>query len=259
PGREIDEPKYLDKKMLQFPETAIASLVSESKYLFQNAIFEIVTHAFNIHREDLISEAKAKEVVRKSDQDLHTNVRALYLKKVKTIYGSILQFATNAQSNLKLSKAQNNRVMEIKLANRKMVEILRSAREVNRNIRMYTSGNNEYMRKEYDYYRKLMIQVLRGIFLSIPPKNVASYEKKLMTLRFNSLNKLSKHNDKIDKLIRDNRIDTDMASSLVNDYDNLHDLLENIITVSELLYCRSDTLFSSTNQEHIPIEKIEHT
>jgi phosphate:Na+ symporter len=251
--REIDVPKYLSKKMLEFPETAIASLVSESKFLFQNAVFEIVTHAFNIHRDDIRSDTKAKDVVKRSEKDLETNVRAMYLSKVKTIYGTILQYATNAQSSLKLSSLQNNRIMEIKLANRKMVEIIRYTRELNRNVRIYSLGTNKPMKKEYDYYRKLMISLLRGIYNTLPPSDLEDYQKDLMELRLKANTKLSKRNEKIDKLIRDNLITSSMASSLVNDFNNMHDLLENIITVAELLYCRSDTLFNpQTNQIESP-------
>ncbi|WP_372944424.1 Na/Pi cotransporter family protein [Muriicola sp.] len=249
PVRDIDEPKYLNKRMLKFPETAIATLVSESKHLFENAVFEIVTHAFNIHRDDLRSDVKAKKVIRVTDEDLGVNVRELYLTKVKSIYGSILQFATQAQSTLKLQSVQNNRIMEIKLANRKMVEIIRHTREVNRNIRTYSTKDNPHMKKEYDFYRKLMLTHLRGIYLPIPPEDISSYKKELKKLRVKSLEKLSKQNDEIDRLIREDLISTLMASSLVNDYDHLHDLIENLVSVAELLYCRSDTLFVPESSE----------
>ncbi|GGD48618.1 Na/Pi cotransporter family protein [Muriicola marianensis] len=242
PVRGIDEPKYLNKRMLKFPETAIATLVSESKHLFENAVFEIVTHAFNIHRDDLRSDIKAKKVIKKTEEDLKVNVRELYLTKVKTIYGAILQFATQAQSSLKLTSIQNNRIMEIKLANRKMVEIIRHTREVNRNIRTYSTKDNPHMKKEYDFYRRLMLTHLRGIFLPIPPDDDSSYNKDLKKLRTKSLEKLTKQNDEIDRLIREDLITTMMASSLVNDFDHLHDLIENLVTVAELLYCRSDIL-----------------
>jgi phosphate:Na+ symporter len=247
PERDIDEPKYLNKKILQFPETAIASLVNESKFLFENAVFEIVTHAFNIHREDILSDLKTKEVIKKSDKDLETDVRALYLSKVKTIYGTILKYATNVQSNLKLSEIQNNRIMEIKLANRKMVEIIKYTEELNRNVKTYSLGNNEPMKKEYDYYRKLIIGVLRGIYQRKSMPDMETYQEKLMEVRVKMKAKLDKRNAKIDALIRDNLITTGMASSLVNDFDNMNDLLENLITVTELLYCRSDTLFKPNN------------
>ena len=66
PEKAIEEPKFLKEEMLKYPETAIATLVKESKYLYKKTIFEIVAHALNIHREDLMSDIKAKKVVKKS-------------------------------------------------------------------------------------------------------------------------------------------------------------------------------------------------
>ncbi len=254
PEREIDEPKYLNEKIAQFPETVIASLVSESKYLFQNAIFQIVTHALNIHREDIKSDLKAKKVVKKSKVDMKTDVRALYLRKVKTIYGEIIRYATNAQSTLKLSKIQNNRVMEIKVANRKMVEVIRDVKELRRNVTMYLDSDNKNIKKEYDSYRKLTVQVLRQIY-NVPLDGVIeTYQKSLMDLRKRTEKNLKAHNVETDRLIRENLITTDMASSLVNDNDNVQNILDNLITVAELLYCRKDTLLAPKNDQKLIME-----
>lgn len=254
PEREIDEPKYLNEKIAQFPETVIASLVSESKYLFQNAIFEIITHALNIHREDIKSDQKAKKVVKKSMVDMKTDVRALYLSKVKTIYGEIIRYATNAQSTLKLSETQNNRVLEIKVANRKMVEVIRDVKEINRNVTMYSASSNEKIKSEYDSYRKLTVKVLREIY-NLPLDGVIEkYQKSLMDLRKRTNKKLKEHNVEIDRLIREKSITTDMASSLVNDNDNVRGMLNNLITVAELLYCRRDTLLIPKRDQNLSVE-----
>jgi phosphate:Na+ symporter len=250
PEREIDEPKYLNEKIAQFPETAIASLVSESKYLFQNAIFQIVTHALNIHREDIKSDLKAKKVVKKSVVDMKTDVRALYLRKVKTIYGEIIRYATTAQSTLKLSETQTNRILEIKVANRKMVEVIKDIRELNRNVSKYASSTNEKIKKEYDNYRKITVQVLREIYNLPLDGIIETYQKRLMDLRKKTNKKLEADNVEIDRLIRDKLITTDMASSLVNDHDNVRDILNNLITVAELLYCRKDTLLMAKSENN---------
>jgi phosphate:Na+ symporter len=59
-AKEIDEPKYLSEKVMKYPETLIISLINESKYLYKNAIFEIVAHGLNLHREDIKSDLKVK-------------------------------------------------------------------------------------------------------------------------------------------------------------------------------------------------------
>ena len=256
PEKAIEEPKFLNKGVLKYPETAIASLVSESKYLFENAIFEIVTHALNIHREDIRSELKAKKVIKKSEEDFKTDVRALYLSKVKTIYGEVIKYATTAQSTLKVSEQQNNRIMEIKLANRRMVEIIRDVGELNRNVTTYSVSKNRNIKKAYNEYRKLTIQVLRSIYTVGAEVDVEAYQAMLLQLKDKVDKKLDQHNVEIDHLIREELITTDMASSLVNDNDNLQDLLTTLITVAELLYCRKDTLLATTPEQNAAMKVV---
>jgi len=82
--------EYIDLNQYAIPGTTVSALVKESKYLYENAVFEIVAHALNIHRKDIIAELSPKEIVKKSKMDLNTDVRDLYYNKVKTIYGEII-------------------------------------------------------------------------------------------------------------------------------------------------------------------------
>lgn len=244
PKKAIEEPKYLDKKMLKYPETAIASLKKETKYLYKNAIFEIVAHALNIHREDIISDIKPKTVVKKSTKDFKTDVRELYLRKVKTIYGEIIKFAVQAQSNLKLTDAQNNQIMELKVANRKMVEIIRDVLELGNSVSRYLASDNKHIKKVYNTFRQKVVKVLRVIYLFRTEKEKEKYHQKLLELRQQAKDNIHKSNLEIDRLIRKDLITTDMASSLVNDTDNLNSLIKELIEVAEILYGHSDTSLS---------------
>jgi len=249
PEKDIEVPKYLEKKMLQYPETAIATLFKETDYLFKNAIFEIVTHALNIHRGDILSDLKAKKVIKKSVEDFKIDVRALYLSKVKTIYGEIIKYATMAQSILKLTEDQNRRIMQIKLANRKMVEILRNVGELSRNVSKYLESDNAYIKKRYDNYRKIAISVLRVIFLFKDELKKEEFHEQLTALISKVQNNLEKQNIEIDRLIREDLITTDMASSLVNDHDNVEILIEKLIEVAQILYVSSDPLLNELPEE----------
>jgi len=245
PEREIDEPKYLSKEVLKYPETLIASLINESKYLFKNAIFEIVAHALNIHREDIKSDEKIKKVVKKSTEDFKTDVRDLYYIKVKTIYGEIIRYATTAQSKFKLTESQNNHIAEIKIANRKMVEIINNAKELGRNVSIFLSSDNKYMRKEYDKFRRKIVKVLRVIYLFRTVERKENYYAQLLELKRKAKEEINQSNKSIDKLIRKNLITIDMASSLVNDNDHVNDMIKKMIEVAELLYGEKDSLLQN--------------
>jgi len=163
-NKGVEEPKYLNEAVLEFPGSVISALINESKYLYKNAIFEIVAHALNIHREDIKSTEEITEIVKKSTKDLNINVDELYYTKVKTIYGEIIKYAATAQSKLTLNKTENKSISDIKIANRKMIEIIKDVKELNRNITSAANFNNPYLKEEYDGFRQKLTKVLRTIY-----------------------------------------------------------------------------------------------
>lgn len=245
PEKEIDEPKYLTKVVLKYPETAITSLVNESKYLFKNAIFEIVSHALNIHREDIKSEIKPKKIVKQSKEDLQTDVEELYYRKVKNIYGEIINYATKAQSKLKLNESQNKQISQIKIANRDMVEILRHVKELSKNVSINLNSENDFIRKEYDKFRKKIVKVLRVIYLFRTQDNKEQYYVKLLGLKNEAKEAIHISSTSIDKLIRKDLITPQMASSLVNDNDNVNKIIKKLIIIAELLYAERDLILEN--------------
>lgn len=235
PERPMEEPKFLRDEALAYPETAIAAMEQESRYLYEHAVFEIVSHAVSLHRKDILSGTKAKELVQKSREDLQADVRELYLTKVKRIYSEIMAFAVHAQSDLPLTEEQHHRVMELKLANRKMVEIIKDANELNRNISKYLRTQHPVMQSEYDKIRKEIIRVLR-VIRRFEEENRDQYFRSLKLLEEDIRYRNQEGNLRIDTLIRENKITPEMASSLFNDRDNLRDMIENLILAASLLF-----------------------
>jgi phosphate:Na+ symporter len=248
--KAIDEPKFLVKSVLKYPETAISALMKESKYLFKNAIFEIVSHALNIHRQDIKSDLKLKKVIKKSNVLFETDIRSLYTTRIKHIYGVIINYATKAQSSLDLSEMQNNEIAGIKVANRQMVEIIRDVNELSRNVTLYLNSENKYIKKEYDKLRKRVAKVLRVTHLYRTEKENAKFYKVLLKLKEEAKENIHKENLEIDNLIRKDLITVDMASSLVNDNDNVNDMIKNLIVVAELLYGKKDTILENGTKKN---------
>lgn len=244
-GGDIDEPKFLNDSVLKFPTSTISALLKESKYLFENAIFEIVTHALNVHREDIKSDLKIKNVLKKSKKDFEIDVNDLYYKKVKTIYGKIIKYATKAQSTLSLSEVQNRHVSEIKIANRLMVEIIREIEDLRKNMSNYLYSDNKYIRNEYNKFRKKLVKVLRVIYLFRTQEDKELFYSKLLKLKNESNRAIHHSNNSINKLIKDDLVSSKMASSLINDNDNVNKAIGKMITIAELLYGEIDTLLDN--------------
>lgn len=244
--KDIDEPKFLNKAVLEFPGTVISTLIEESKYLYKNAIFEIVTHGLNIHREDVKSNEKIKKIIKKSTKDMQVDVEELYYKKVKTIYGEILKYATTAQSTMKLTNKQNMAITDIKTANRKMVEIIKDVRELNKNLSLSMHMDNEHLSNVYDGFRRKVTKVLRVIYLFRKAENAKEYADKLVQLKKEAKENIRHSNKSIDKLIREDLISAETASSLFNDYTNVNDMIKKLIEVAELLYGDTDSLLENS-------------
>jgi phosphate:Na+ symporter len=175
------------------------------------------------------------------------DIREEYIKKVKSIYGQIISYATKAQSELDLNESQNYQISSIKVANRKMVEIIKDVNELSRNITLYLNSENKYIQKEYDKLRKRVAKVLRIIHLFRTEKDKELYYKTLKKLEEEARSNKTKDNLGLDAVIRKDLITVDMASSLVNDTDNVNDIIKNLISVAALLYGKKDTLLENGN------------
>lgn len=246
--KDVSEPKFLNPAVLKFPGTVISALVKESQYLYKNSVFEIVAHALNIHRSDIKSDEKVKSIIKKSNIDLKVNIEDLYYSKVKTIYGEIIKYASTAQGNLSLNSKQVKAITDIKIANRKMVEIIKDARELNKNISLVLKMDNAHLKREYDSYRKKLTKVLRVIYLFQTENDEAKYALKLKELKSDAKANTRLSNKSIDKLIRKDLISAEMASSLFNDYTNVNDMIKKLIDVAELLYGKRDSLLDDNSK-----------
>jgi len=241
--KDVDEPKYLNEAVLKFPSATIYALTEETKHLYKYTIFEIVTHGLHIHRDDIKSNEKIKKIIAKSHENMQVDVNELYYKKVKNIYSEILKYASAAQE-LDLNKKLNAQITDIKIANRKMVEIVKDVRELNKNVTFALNQENKYLIAEYDVFRKMVIKVLRVIYL-FRTQDDEKYAQKLYELKKEAKLNVKKNNSAIDKLIRKNLITAEMASSLFNDYFNVNEIVKLLIDVAEILYENKDNLLEN--------------
>ncbi len=247
PELQVDQPKFLNKSVLKYPETVISALKEESQHLFENTIFEIVAHALNVSQTDILSEVKMKTVIKKSKTPIDIDIREQYMTRVKSIYGQVINYATKAQANLDLNEFQTRQISEIKVANRSIVEIIKDVSDLSKNISLYLNSENKHIRKEYNKLRKRVAKVLRIIYLFRTEEDNAMYYKSLLAIKAEAKANKFSDNIQLDTIIRNDQITVDMASSLVNDTDNVNDIIKNLISVAALLYGKQDPLLENGN------------
>ena len=246
---EIEYPKYLNESVLAYPQTALSALQDESKRLFEKATFEIISHGLNLHRTDIMGDKKLKKVVKKSKEELDVDIDELYYNKVKIIYSKIIKYATLAQSKFSLPPESMEAFTRIKLANRNIVETIKDIRGLRKNVSQYMLSDNKYIQKEYDKLRHKVSRVLREIYVTQKDEAPETHLKRLEVLKEKANKSDVLLNGTLDKLIREQKISSIMATSLANDSDNVAGIMKRLIETAELLYINSDTLIRSTEQE----------
>jgi len=251
PEKEIDQPMYLNEADLRYPQTGFSALFKESSRLFKNSAYKAISHGINVHRADLESDKKPKEIVDSRDV-IEVDLDDLYYSKIKSIYNQIVEYATLLQSKFELKKKQIGLIRNVLLANRYIVSIVKAMKPIHKNMSKYIASDNFHIKSEYNDLRKMIIKVMRMI-QDIQTSD--SPEKHL-----NRLKKLKDKADKsdvlmdgsIDKLVRKNLITNEMATSLMNDSASVNRIVKHLINISELLFMERDMLL-----EEEPMDAIE--
>jgi len=246
--QHIEYPVYLNETILSYPQTALRALLDESTRLFEKATFEIVAHGLNLHRTDIKGDTKLKKVVASSKQKIDVDVEELYYEKVKIIYSKIIKYATLAQSKFSLSPEVTEAFTRIKLANRNIVEVIKGIRGLRSNVSKYMVSENVYIQIEYDKLRKKVSKVLREVYNIKKSEKPVAYLNRLQELKVKADKSDVLVDGTLDKLIRERKISSVMATSLANDSDNVADIIKKLIETAELLYIDSDTLLELSKE-----------
>lgn len=257
--QEVEKPLYLTETALAYPQSAIAALVMETKHLFEN-VFRIIAHGLGMHRSEVLKEDLNGRILKPLAK---SNIDKSYYRRVKFIYGEIIVFAARAQEN-STNEDSIHTIYNIKEANRYFVESIKELKQLQSNILKYTNSDNLVMKREYSKYRSNILKMVRQVFKAqnlVIPDDISSKDLDLLVDSHieRRRKKLTKHllqrrkNDvlvtgKIDRLIRDKKIDSEMASSLMNDSAITASISKHLIRAAELLYLNREVLLAEAGK-----------
>ena len=238
----MEQPYYLNESILSYPQTALRALVDESKRLLEGAIFEIIAHGLNLHRDDIQSSVKLKKLVANSKEHIEIDIDEMYLQRIKLIYSQIVKYATLAQSNFSLEPEDMVSFTRIKVANRKMVEAVKATKGLNANVNKYINSENQYIVKEYDKLRQKVSKVLRAVHATSVSSEPESMLMKLEKLKAKARKSDILTDGSLDELLGNQKIRSVMATSLVTDSDKVAKISHNLLEAAELLYINADPI-----------------
>ena len=225
--------QYLNANALETPATSLIAITNETKHLYDIA-FKIIANGLILKRRNILSNMDIECVI--SDRYLkeEVNVNREYLTRAKELCGAILDFSTKAQLNMKKEDIQ--KIYELKLANKSIITAIKATQHLCKNMKIYTKSPNIYVKEEYNFIRKNLIELLRAIHVI-----ATSIHCDEILLLLSKAKSLARKNDifsngKFDDLIQRGLIPNEVAISLMNDSTYAYEISENLITMAEILF-----------------------
>ena len=228
-----DTVKYLNDSVLEFSQSAIAAINKETHHLYKNS-FKIISHGLNLKINNIVSDLELEKVVQNPYAKHYMNIDEYYQKKIKNIYGAIIDFSAQAQAIM--SPENIEELYQLKLASRDLVESIKNAKHLQKNLVKYASHPNEYIQQEYLNIRMNLAGLLRDI-------NTISHTKEEDVILL-LLSKVRLHTQKdditsngiLDNLIRKHQITNEMATSLMNDSMYVYNIRTKFCNMAEVLF-----------------------
>ena len=225
--------KYLNEAVFEFPDTAIISLIKETRHLYQNTI-NVVLESLWLEKNDIKSWYKFEDIKEKINILEIQEIDNLYNQKIKFLYSEIIDYSTIAQSNN--SEKYYNNFYDIKMANRNLAEVIKAIKHMQKNLKKYLKSKNNEIKKQYE---KILLDLFELIQDIENLSNTEKTEDKLLILA--KIEKSFKQNDiisnwELDKLIRKNLITNEMATSLMNDSYYKNEIFEDLLEVSQIIF-----------------------
>ncbi|MDH3632871.1 MAG: Na/Pi symporter, partial [Gammaproteobacteria bacterium] len=232
--------KYLTYEVMEIPATALAAIRKETIHLYDKSV-EAIVHALNLHRSEIYSGMAIDDVIEKSRVPIPINVDQIYQEDIKSLYGEIIRYASISQTHM--DQVGNNQIYELKLTARHIIEMVKDVRELQKNLNFYAKSRNAVIVEQYNELRAELIAVLRKIE---EVRDFEGDEEEILT-RIEVQKESSKENElrmnqTIDALIRDNQIDSNSASSLINDIGFTHSIRKKLLKSAVTLWVRDEEI-----------------
>ncbi len=231
---EIERPRYLSAASGEIRETAIRAARKESIRLYDLAA-GIITDGLSIRRDVLESEAKVKRVVKKSTDIIDEDIDELYEKKLKALYGAIVEYVISSRGGYAEGRLKEELNM-IRQAGQHVIEAVKGTKHLKKNLTRFMKSDNQYIKKEYDRLRRLIITVLRDIETVRNEEGESGSVLPLDQIKLEIDEKTSEFSRGLDKLIRKEHIDVHTATSLMNDISYCREISWNLVKAGSALF-----------------------
>jgi len=230
-------PLFLNEAVMEFPETVLESVRKETFHLYDNAL-EVIARGIHLSPQVICSNADLTAVIKAGAVPIPIDIDAQYERKVKVLHAAILEFVSRAQTTVPAEFSEA--LFGLREASRNIVEIVKGTKHLQKNLARYCVSGNPEIRHEYNKIRIQIAQILRALNAFKEGESEATLGLSLDVLRLDIEKQDAVVNGTMDRLIRENRISAEMATSLMNDSGYAYNVANKLVDVASVLFNQGD-------------------
>jgi phosphate:Na+ symporter len=231
---EVEKPRYLTNASMGLAEVAVEAVRKETIRLYDLAV-GVINDGLSIRQEVFESETKVKRIVKRSARVIDEDIDDLYERKLKALYGAIVEYVIRVRGGYAEGRAREE-LAEIRGAGQHVIEAVKGVKHLKKNLTRFMKSDNAHIRKEYDKLRRLVVRVLREIEALRSADDQARHTLSLDRLKLEIEEKLDKIGNGLDTLIREDLIDVQMATSMMNDISYTREICWDLVDAGSVLF-----------------------
>ena len=235
--RNMSDTRYLNESSLEYPETLLQSLRNETIHLYNN-ISKLLIRTLHVDKSILESENLKKDI-KNSQQIVTVSFDETYQHSIKPLIAALIDYSGRGQSVI--SKNEQSQLFDLRLASIKLSESVKAIEGLRRNMKRYVNAENPAVRNEYNKMRLLILSVLKELdTLEVEQHYDSSVFVSLEEIRIQIKKYRKETNARLDKLIREGKIDPVTASSIQNDRTFTRDAAKRLLDAGKILFSTQD-------------------
>ncbi len=243
PQKEItlDKPIYLNDSSLELADVALEAVHKETIHLYDNA-YDIISHGMSLHRHDIESEKNLEEL--DSGKAMTIDIQGEYEKGIKGLYGEIIEFISKANSGM--TPEQVNEMFQLRSAGQNIVKAIKHTQHMHENLSFYITSDNKHMKEEYNILRFRLGSILRRLDELRGSAGELTDAIRLEAVEVETDEHEVELREKIHQYIREDKITSEMATSLINDASFAYNISKNLVQMGLTLFVGGDKELKET-------------
>ncbi|WP_200381745.1 Na/Pi symporter [Thiococcus pfennigii] len=228
--RTVSTPRFLAEAMLQTPGAALEAVRRELGHLFDN-VFDIMALTLHVDPKRLRRGEGLEGLDRPPERVRPIDVDDYYQRRVKPLHGAIVDFI----ARLPTQDGQTAQAFRLRSAGQGLVEALKHTKHLEKNLVRFLLVANRDVRHEYIAIRQRLVGLLNAL------QRIADGREENPTVALDILRIEIEEQDivangQLDRLIRDRRITSAVATSLMNDSGYARQIARNLIEAAQVIF-----------------------